>query len=49
MTAWQAALATYLAASLLTAAVLGPWLASVRRRYPSVQRPRNQRERRRPA
>jgi hypothetical protein len=46
MTAWQAALAAYLGASLLTAAVLGQWLASVRRRYPLAQRPRNPRERR---
>jgi hypothetical protein len=46
MTAWQAALAAYLAASFLMAAVLGQVLASIRRRYPPVHAPRTRRERR---
>jgi hypothetical protein len=46
MTAWQTALAAYLGVSLLTAALLGQRLASIRRRYPLIQRPRSRRERR---
>lgn len=47
MTTWQAALTAYLAGSVLTAAVLGRHLATVRRRYPLVLRPRIPSERRR--
>lgn len=47
MIAWQTALTAYLAASLLTGLLLGRYLASVRRRYPLVVRPRTPRERRR--
>jgi hypothetical protein len=39
MTGWQTALIAYLVALLLAVALLGPYLASVRRRYPLVRPP----------
>jgi hypothetical protein len=47
MISWQTVLAAYLAGSVLTAGVLGRYLAAVRRRYPIADRPRTPRERRR--
>jgi hypothetical protein len=47
MISWQTVLVAYLAASFFTAGVLGRHLATVRRRYPLVLRPRTPRERRR--
>lgn len=47
MISWQTVLVAYLAASFLTAGLLGRHLAGVRHRYPLVVGPRTPRERRR--